>query len=80
MIGISITSHIVVKSTRFEAHNPSWFVKQQLCGDSFHEMWHHNCAKLNYVYVTIFVFPTFAHCLLNPMCKAFIDHLLIEWE
>jgi len=38
MSGISITSHIVVKSTRFEAHNLSWFVKHQLCGDSFHEM------------------------------------------
>jgi hypothetical protein len=38
MIGISITSCIMVKSTRFEAHNPSCFVKQQLCGDSFHEM------------------------------------------
>jgi hypothetical protein len=32
MIGISITSHIVVESTRFETHNPPWFVKQQLCG------------------------------------------------
>jgi hypothetical protein len=26
MIGISVTSHIVVKSTRFETHNPSWIV------------------------------------------------------